>query len=466
MADTAPLRDQLGQPAVRDSHAGRVKSIIEEQEVIFLDRHRGSASALERVRTSVAGGVTCSWQNSKPHPVFIAEGRGSRVYDVDGSSYVDLHAGYGVTVAGHAHPAIVHAVRDRIERGSHFCQPHEDAGLVAGELARRWGLPLWRFTSTGTETTMDAIHIMRAFTGRPEIVKVEGCYHGHHDSVMVSIYEEGVDHGPIERPKSVPSYLGVPQEVIDLTVIVPFNRLDVVEEIFEERGDRIAGMILEPLPMNMTIVPPDEGFLEGVRDVTRRHGALLAFDEVKTGATVAPGGFTELSGVRPDLVCLAKAIGGGLPFGAIGGTDDVMDIVAIDRFEQEGTFNGNPLGLAAAKAMLLEVLTKEAYTGFEKLGGVAVEGCRRAIQEHGLEAYALAFGAKGGVTFSRTPVRDYRDSEKLDSAIVQAHWLYQLNNGVFLTPWGGEWTLSVQHTEQDVMRYVDNFTRFAELLAS
>jgi glutamate-1-semialdehyde 2,1-aminomutase len=444
---------------------GRLKALIEEQERVFLERHRGSARALERVRAHVAGGVTCSWQNSNPHPVFVSEGRGAKVYDVDGNAYVDLHAGYGVTVAGHGHPAIVRAVRDRIARGTHFCQPHEDAGIVAGELARRWGLPLWRFTNTGTETTMDAVHIMRAFTGRPEIVKVEGGYHGHHDSVMVSIYEEGVDHGPIERPKSVPSYLGVPQEFIDLTVVVPFNRLDVVEAVFEERSERIAGMILEPLPMNMSVVPPVEGFLEGVRAVTRRHGALLAFDEVKTGATVAPGGATELFGVTPDLVCLAKAIGGGLPFGAIGGTKEVMDMVATDRFEQEGTFNGNPLGLAAAKATLLEILNDDAYARFDKLGKLAADGCRRAIEEQGLEAYALAFGAKGSVTFSSTCVRDYRDSERLDSDIVQAHWLFHLNNGVFLTPWGGEWTLSVQHGEEDVARYVDNFTRFAQALS-
>jgi glutamate-1-semialdehyde 2,1-aminomutase len=425
-----------------------------------------SASALERARAHLAGGVTCSWQSSSPHPVFVERGSGSRVCDADGNEYVDLHAGYGVTVVGHGHPAIVRAVQERIRAGSHFCQPHEDAGIVAGELARRWGLPLWRFNNTGTECTMDAVHIMRAFTGRSEIVKVEGCYHGHYDSLMVSIYEEDVDHGPVERPVTVPSYLGLPREIVDLTIVVPFNRVDIVEAVFEERGDRIAGMILEPLPMNMSMVPPVEGFLEGIREVTRRHGALLAFDEVKSGATVAPGGATELFGVTPDLVCLAKAIGGGLPCGAIGGTSEVMEMVASDRFEQEGTFNGNPLSIAAAKATLLDVLDANAYSRFAELSDVVVSGCERVIARSGLQAYVVAYGAKGSLVFSPTRVMDYRDSERLRSDIVYAHWLWQLSHGVFLTPWGGEWTLSVQHTVEDVQRYVDNFAGFADAVGS
>lgn len=439
----------------------RLKELIEEQERVFLERMPASARALERARAHLAGGVTCSWQSTSPHPVFVEGGRGSRIRDADGNEYVDLHAGYGVTVVGHGHPAIVRAVEERIRSGSHFCQPHEDAGVVAGELAGRWGLPLWRFNSTGTECTMDAVHIMRAFTGRSEIVKVEGCYHGHYDSLMVSISEDDVDRGPVERPRTVPSYPGLPSEIVDLTVVVPFNRLDVVASVFEERGDRVAGMIVEPLPMNMSMVPPVEGFLEGVREVTRRHGALLAFDEVKSGVTVARGGATQLFGVTPDLVCLGKAIGGGLPCGAIGGTAEVMEMVASDRFEQEGTFNGNPLSIAAAKATLLEVLDEDAYARFAELSDVVVSGCEHVIERCGLDAYVVAHGAKGNLVFSPVPVRNYRDSAGLRSDIPYGHWLYQLNHGVFLTPWGGEWTLSVQHTDEDVQRYIDNFAAFA-----
>jgi glutamate-1-semialdehyde 2,1-aminomutase len=450
--------------AVAHDDSARLDELIEEQERIFLERQPASTHLMQEARRFLAGGVTCSWQSSNPQPVYVSHGEGAYVYDVDGNSYVDFHAGYGVTIVGHGHPAIVRAVSERIARGSHFCQPTEDAVVVARELARRFGLPSWRFSNSGTEATMDAVHLMRAATGRWKIAKVEGGYHGHHDSLMVSIYEEGVDRGPADRPRSIPSYAGVPQEIVELTVVVPFNDLDAVEAIFAEHDGEIAGLIVEPLMMNIGIVPPVDGFLEGVRDIARRHGALLAFDEVKTGVTVAPGGATELFGVTPDIVCLAKAIGGGTPCGAIGGTEDVMDVIATDRLEQEGTFNGNPLTMAAARAALLEVLDDAAYERVRGLCALMVAGCRRTIQRWQLPAYVQGFGAKGALTFSPTRVRNFRDYFELDHRYAYCHWLFQHNHGVFLTPWGGEWTVSVRHTDEDAMRYVSNFETFVRAL--
>ena len=336
-------------------------SVVSEQEEIFLERQPRSREFIERARRSLAGGVTSSWQITRPQAVWLSHGLGSKIYDVDGTEYVDLHGGYGAGLAGHGHPAIVEAVRNQVVKGTHFAQPTEDALLVAEELARRFGLPLWRFTNSGTESTMDAVHLMRAITGRDLIIKVEGCYHGHHDSVQVSVQPDEADVGPSERPNQVPASSGIPSAITDLTLIVGFNDLGTVARQLEEHKGQIAGMILEPIMMNAGIIHPDPGYLQGSADLLHAEGSLLCFDEVKTGLTVGPGGATAALGVRPDIACLAKSLGGGLITGALGGTAEVMEHVANDDYEMVGTFNGNPLSLCAARAMLYEVSTPEAY---------------------------------------------------------------------------------------------------------
>jgi glutamate-1-semialdehyde 2,1-aminomutase len=444
----------------------RLDRLIEEQEQAFLARQPRSARLLERARSSLAGGVTSSWQISQPQAVWLSHGRGSRVVDADGHEYVDLHGGYGVNLAGHGHPAIVRAVRDRAPRGTHFAQPTEDAVAVAEELSRRWGLPLWRFNNSGTEATMDAFHLMRAATGRDLVVKVEGGYHGHHDAAMVSVYNLLDELGPEERPASVASGAGIPGAVIDMTLVVPFNDPGAVERLFAEHPGRIAGMIVEPVMMNAGIIPPNPGYLRAVRDICRGSGALLTFDEVKTGLTTGPGGVTALSGVTPDLVCLAKAIGGGVPCGAIGGSEEVMGLIVDGEYEQVGTFNGNPLTMAAARAMLTEVMTPEAYAHLDALGDRMVSGVERVLAEHALPAHVVRVGAKGSVTFSTDPVRTYRDFLRIDDRWSHAHWLFQHNGGVFLPPWGKaeQWLVSVQHSEEDVDRFLDNLETFGRAL--
>ena len=226
--------------------------------------------------------------------MWISHGQGSKIYDVDGNEYSDFHGGYGVSLAGHAHPAIVAAVQDRVTRGTHFAQPTEDAIVVAENLAERFDQPLWRFANSGTEATMDAVHLMRAATGRDRILKVEGCYHGHHDSVEVSVLPEADDDiGPADRPHNVPDNTGIPGAIMDLVTVVPFNDLAAVERVLVEHPGEVAGMILEPVMMNAGIIHPVEGYLSGLKDLLHRHGALLTFDEVKTGLTVGPGGVTR-----------------------------------------------------------------------------------------------------------------------------------------------------------------------------
>jgi glutamate-1-semialdehyde 2,1-aminomutase len=366
--------------------ADRLDELIAEQEAVFLSRRPRAAQVHRRATRSLAGGVTSTWQVSRPQPVWISHGEGSKVWDVDGNELVDLHNGYGVMAVGHAHPKVVEAVSNRIRRGSHFAQPTEDAFVVSENLAARFGLPLWRYNNSGTEATMDAVHLMRATTGRSKIVKVEGSYHGHHDSVQVSVYQDLQDLGPAGRPASVPASLGIPREITDLTLVVPFNDLEALERTFAEHPGEIAGMIMEAVMMNAGIIPPDPGYLEGVREITRRHGALLAYDEVKTGLTIAAGGATERFGVTPDVVCLAKAMGGGLPCGAIGGTIEVMSLVVEGEYEQCGTFNGNPLTMASARATLTEILTPAAYERFDALRTIMAEGCRDVIEEFDVPA--------------------------------------------------------------------------------
>jgi glutamate-1-semialdehyde 2,1-aminomutase len=442
----------------------RLDELIAAQERLFLERQPRSRDLLERAGRSLAGGVTSSWQISRPQAVWISHGAGSRVWDADGNEYVDLHGGYGVMAVGHAHPAVVAAVAERVARGTHFAQPTEEAIVVAEELRRRFGLPLWRFANSGTEATMDAVHLMRAITGRSRIVKVEGCYHGHHDSVQVSVYQPLEELGPVERPASAAASSGIPAEIVELTTIVPFNDLEVTERVLAAHPGEIAGMLLEPVMMNAGIIPPQPGYLEGLAELVRGHGALLAFDEVKTGVTAAPGGATERYGVTPDIVCLAKAIGGGLSTAAIGGTEAVMGHITTGHYDQVGTFNGNPLAMAAAGAALTQVLTPDAYRRIGGLQERMVEGVEQVIARTGLPAHVVAVGAKGCVTFSPTPVRNYRDFLAIDDRWSHCHWLYQHNGGVFLPPWGKaeQWLLSAQHGAEDVDRFLVNFAAFAD----
>jgi glutamate-1-semialdehyde 2,1-aminomutase len=440
--------------------------IIGEQEGIFCRRQGESRRLADRADRALAGGVTSSWQITSPQPVWLSHGKGSKVYDVDGNEYVDLHGGYGASLAGHGHPAIVEAIRGQVALGTHFAQPTPASVLVAEELTRRFGLPLWRFANSGTEATMDAVHLMRAITGRDLIIKVEGCYHGHHDSVQVSVCPEADEVGPAHKPAQVPSSTGIPQAIMDLTLIVGFNDLEGVARLLDENPGQVAGMIVEPIMMNAGIIKPEPGYLAGLKELLHARGALLTFDEVKTGLTAGPGGATVLTGVTPDIICLAKAIGGGVSVAAIGGTHDAMGHVASGDYEMVGTFNGNPLAMAAARAMLCEVATPAAYERIETLRQRAVAAIELEIARYGLPAHVVSAGAKGCVVFGADPVRDFRGFLGLDDRFSQAHWLFQHNGGVFLPPWGKseQWLISVQHDEADIDRFTENFAAFAAAL--
>lgn len=451
-------------PVVLDR--ARIKELT-EREAVRLDERTGRSGALyDRARHTLSGGVASSYQARAPWPIYMDRGEGAHVWDVDGNRMVDFHNGFGSMVQGHAHPAISKAVRERLDLGTHFAAPTEEAVAVAEELKRRWGLPRWRYVNSGSEATMDAIRIARAVTGRETIVKIFGSYHGHHDYVMVSIGVAYDRIGDRDDLASLPYGEGIPQSVVDLTVAVPFNDAAAMERRIEAlvaEGRAPACVIMEAAMMNLGIVLPEPGYLEAVREITRKHGIVLIFDEVKTGLCIAAGGATERFGVKPDMVTLAKALGGGLPLGAIGGTEEVFEVVESGRVVQVGTYNGNPLGVAAARASLFEVMTPDAYAHLDRLNEHLVTRCQSVVERYNLPGYAVGVASKGCVTFAPEKIVDYETfKQHQDAELSDLAWLYNLNRGVFMTPGREEeWTLSVRHTIEDCDVFVDAFEELA-----
>ena len=419
----------------------------------------------------LSGGVASSYQLRDPWPIYLERGKGPKVWDVDHNEMWDFHNGFGSMVQGHAHPAIGKAVQERYELGTHFASPTEDSVVVGEELARRFRLPKWRYTNSGSESTMDAIRIARALTGRDTIMKIFGSYHGHHDAVMVSIGVEYDKIGPREHPASLAYGGGIPQATVDLTQAVHFNDAENMERRIEEldaEGRKPACVIMEAAMMNLGVVLPEEGYLEAVREITRRHGVILIFDEVKTGLTIAAGGAVERFGVEPDMVTLAKALGGGLPSGAIGMSEEVSEVVEDGTVYQVGTYNGNPLSMAAARANLLEVMTGDAYAHLDALNDRILRGCQAVIDTHSLDAYPVGIGSKGCVTFSPVRVTDYESfKDNQDEELSELAWLFNANREIFMTPGREEeWTLSVTHTEEAVDHYVEVFAELAEAISA
>ncbi len=440
------------------------------REALALDqRTQASKELYERARASLSGGVASSYQSRDPWPLYLERGKGPKVWDVDGHELYDFHNGFGSMVQGHAHPAIGRAVSTRYDSGTHFAAPTEDAVVVGEELARRFRLPKWRYTNSGSESTMDAIRIARAFTGRDDILKIFGSYHGHHDAVMVSIGVEYDRIGPREAPFSLAYGGGIPGATVELTHAVHFNDAEAMEArivALDEEGRKPACVIMEAAMMNLGVVLPEPGYLEAVREITARHGVVLIFDEVKTGICIAAGGAVEKWGVEPDMVTLAKALGGGLPTGAIGMSEEIAAIVEDGTVYQVGTYNGNPLGMAAARANLLEVMTPAAYQHLDALNDRILAGCDEVIAEYELPGYTVGVGSKGCVTFSPVKVTDYATfKENQDAELSELAWLFNLNRDIFMTPGREEeWTLSVSHTGEAVDTFVEAFRELARNL--
>jgi glutamate-1-semialdehyde 2,1-aminomutase len=449
-----------------DTFAKNAEKIIETEQPKLLAATTASKALFERAEKHLPFGVASTFQAGDPYPIYIARGKGSHVWDVDATERVDFHGGFGANVVGHAHPKIVEAIERAARTGTHFAATTEVTVAFAEELCRRFHLDKVRFANSGTEATMDAVRIARAATGRDVVAKIEGSYHGHHDAVMFSVVPNADAMGGRDRPTSAPMSKGIPAGMANWTVVVPFNDADAVEQLFDERGGDIACLIMEPVMMNIGVVVPEPGYLEAVSKLCTKHGVVLIFDEVKSGATIAEGGAIERYGVEPDLACFAKAIGGGTPAAAFGGKASVMDIIEHGA-AQQGTFNGNPLVAAAGLAALTEVLTPDAYEHLGALGSRLADGFGKAIAEHGLPAHTVDLGAKGCISYRAEPLRNYRDFLETRTELYEASFPWVLNRGVFMTPGDEEqWTLSVQHTDADIDRYIEAFADFCAAVAA
>jgi len=412
-------------------------------------------------------GVASNYRAYDPYPLFVREGKGGRLWDVDGNEYVDFGLSFGALMAGHSHPAVVRAVESRLRLGTAYGMPHEMEWELAEEICKRYPVDMVRFGSSGTEATMHAVRLARAAAGRDRIIKFEGAYHGLHDAALVSVKPHLEEIGSVDEPTPVPGGAGIPSAHVANTLLASFNNLPSVERQFEKHPGQVAAVILEPIMMNVGMCMPEKGFLEGLRELTRKHGALLIFDEVKTGAKLGWGGACEFFGVRPDIVCLAKSIGGGLPLSAFGAARPVMDLIGRHKVFHGGTYNTNPVSMAAGLATFREVLTREAYQHVDRLNKKLLGAYQRVLESCGLKACVVGAGANGVILFRATPLRNYRDWLEVDTELWRHYWFAMINRGVLAQPYGRDeqWTICVQHTEADIDRHIDAFEQVAPALA-
>jgi len=440
---------------------------LEKELARYRQRTPKSAAAHKRAEERIPLGVASNYRHYEPYPIFVKDGKGSKIHDIDGNEYIDHNLCFGALMAGHCHPAVVKAVKQKLDEGTTFGMPHDQEWELAEEICARYPVEMVRFGSSGTEVTMHACRIARAATGRDKIIKFEGSYHGLHDTALVSVKPKEEQYGDIDAPNSVPGGGGVPKAAVENVVIATFNNLKSVENRFKQYPGQIAAIILEPILMNVGLCLPEPGFLEGLRQLSDAHGALLIFDEVKTGAKLAWGGASDYFGVKPDMICLAKSIGGGLPLGAFGASRKTMGLISDHKVFHGGTYNTNRVAMAAGLATFREVLTRENYTHVERLSQKLTEGYRSIVKKSGLKAYVASAGANGALMLYPAEIKNYRDWTKIDVDLWRHYWFAMVNRGVLAQPywWDEQWTISVQHTEADIEKHLAVFEEIVPGLA-
>jgi glutamate-1-semialdehyde 2,1-aminomutase len=380
--------------------------------------------------------------------------------DVDGRKLLDLSMGFGAMLAGHLNEEVVAETKAALEGGTLFVTPSPISRDGAERLCKRFGIDKVRFANSGTEATMYAVRTAKAYNGKSAIVKLEGGYHGSYDPLTVSAKPDLDKAGNPEEPNSVVAQ-GVNPGVV---FVVPFNNLPALEKVFARDHESISCFILEPVLENLGIVLPDAGYLAAVRDLCTKYNIVLIFDEVKTGLTAGPQGAAHRIGVQPDLICLAKSIGGGLPLAAFGGKAEIMDTITTGAMAHFGTFNGNPLAMAGLRAMD-RLCTDEALATAEAFNKQALDRIQAIIEEFQLPAHTVGFGVKGCVTWSKDPVRNYRDYKATNFAIAELSWLWSMNRGIITPPGLDEqWLISLAHGQKEIDLLVEDFRAFSVAL--
>jgi len=435
----------------------RVAQVLADEWKLFTKNTAGSAAESERAFASLPLGVTSSFQHWDPYPISIASAEGAWMTDVDGRKLLDLSMGFGAMLAGHLNPIVVEEIQTSLRQGMLFVTPSPTSTDAAERICKRFGIDQVRFTNSGTESTMYAVRVARSATEKMGILKVEGGYHGSYDPFVVSSKPPLDKIGNPDKPKAYIDSNLVPGDIY----VVPFNNLEALEKMFKKNSKKIACFIVEPVLENLAIVLPDVGYLEGVRALCDKYDVVLIFDEVKTGLTAGPKGAAARLGVKPDLITLAKSIGGGLPLAAFGGKKKYMDYVTNGKMAHFGTFNGNPLAMAGIRA-IDRICTDEAMAKAEAFNMQALDRISAIIDEFELPAHTVGFGVKGCVTWSTTPVRNYRDYKATDFSIAEAHWLFSLNRGIITPPGLDEqWLISLAHGQAEIDLLVEDFREFA-----
>jgi glutamate-1-semialdehyde 2,1-aminomutase len=437
-----------------------IERVIEEYKA----KTRRSRQLFEEALRVMPGGNSRTTIFFDPYPFYIARGEGARIWDADGVERLDFNGNYTSLVLGHANPNVVKAIQDAAAHGMSFPGPSEHEIRLAEILTRRIpSMETIRFANSGTEATMNAVRAARAYTGRPKIAKFEGAYHGTHDWVLVSIAPDLKDAGARRRPRPVPASAGVPPAVLKHVVVLPWNDADACARLLEKHGRDIAALLVDPLLGIGGILPPKEGFLERLREVTQRLGILLIFDEV-ISFRVAPGGAQERFGVRPDLTTLGKIIGGGLAVGAFGGRADVMNSYdprgGRGRIGHGGTFNANPLTMAGGVATM-EQLTPEAYARLDALGERLRDGVRRLLKRLKRPGQVTGVGSLFCLHWTPARLSDYRSSRPADPQMPVRVFMGLLNEGVLLTQ-RGMGCCSLAMTDADVDRFIGALGRVLE----
>jgi glutamate-1-semialdehyde 2,1-aminomutase len=419
----------------------------------FAARTPKSRAQLERGKQHFPLGVTSNFRFYPPHPIYVREARGARLWDLDGNEYLDHNMCFGVMMPGHANPIVLEAVAAQVKKGTMYGMPYELEQQLAAELQSRFPvLELLRYANSGTEATMHALRVARGFTGRERVIKMEGAYHGVHDTALISYKPALKDAGDPKRPTRVPASGGIPAGTAAATIPCTMNDLEALETCFRENRGQVAAMIVEPIMMNIGVCLPDPGFYQAALELCHANGALFIFDEVKTGVKLARGGACEHFGIKPDMITLGKAIGGGFPLAAFGGRRDVMDVLTQGKVFHAGTYNANTVGVAAGYAALTRVYTPEVYARHARLNQALVDGYNDILKREGLMGYAAGAGCNGTVMFSDRVVKNYRDWCGIHTEMWKTWFYGLLARGVVpqAYAWDEQWTFCVAHTEADV----------------